>query len=420
MSVVRCCSPRPIGPRRTLASGSRSGPWRTLSTSSRSAAVNSSRRELLLSSTALVGGAAGAKAPVALAEGAESQAAPTAALELAPVPKIQLADDLEISRVIKGCWQLGGGHGGEPETDRTLGPAAVEDFPPFVEAGITTFDTADHYGPSEAVIGQYLYARPDHRGRVQVLTKFCCFGDMQRQAANLDFVEQCIDRSRQRLRMDKLDLLQFYWADYAIEGYVGAALHLAELQAQGKIRHIGVTNFDVPRLQEMLDAGVKIVSNQVQYSLLDRRPGVAMVDFCKERGIQLLTYGTVAGGFLSERYLGMDAREVVVNTYSKSKYGSVIGQAGGWGWLQELLQALSHIATKHGVSIADVATKWVLDQPTVAGVVVGARNALHVPDHQRMCSLVLDYGDLDSIQEVLEKGTQPTGDCYTWERGGRW
>lgn len=336
------------------------------------------------------------------------------------ITTVELAPGLQISQIIKGCWQLSGGHGGDRATNRTSGNAAVEDFQAFVDAGITTFDTADIYGPSEKLIGQYLEAHPAERPQVHVLTKFCCFGDNMRKAADFDFVEQSIDISREKLRLDTLDLVQFYWHDYSNPNYVQAAQHLAELQARGKIRHIGVTNFDVPRLEKMMDAGVNIVSNQVQYSLLDRRPEVAMVPFCQERGVALLPYGAVAGGFLSDKYLGVDQSRVRVDTYSKSKYGSVIGQTGGWDWLQELLQALSGVAAKHGVSIADVSAKWVLDKPQVAGVIVGARNANHVADHQRVCGLTLDGEDQSAIQAVLDRGVAPTSDCYTWERGGKW
>ncbi len=80
-------------------------------------------------------------------------------------------------------------------------------------------------------------------------------------------------------------------------------MHLEGLRKAGKIRHIALTNFDVPHLQQILDAGVQIVSNQVQYSVLDRRPEQGMATFCEAHGIALLCYGTIAGGFLTERYL---------------------------------------------------------------------------------------------------------------------
>jgi aryl-alcohol dehydrogenase-like predicted oxidoreductase len=77
---------------------------------------------------------------------------------------------------------------------------------------------------------------------------------------------------------------------------------------------------------------------KVQYSLLDRRPANVMASFCEANGMSILPYGVVAGGFLSDRYLNLSARDVSVDTYSKGKYASVLGQAGGWSWLQQLLQ----------------------------------------------------------------------------------
>ena len=109
-----------------------------------------------------------------------------------------------------------------------------------------------------------------------------------------------------------------------------------------------------------------------------------------------------------------------LDTYSKSKYGSVITQNGGWKWFQSLLLVLQSIAAKHDASIANVASRWVLDKPAVAGIIVGARNANHVQDHVKLASLKLDDEDLGRIDEVLATGKQAQGDCYDWERGGAW
>ena len=148
---------------------------------------------------------------------------------------------------------------------------------------------------------------------------------------------------------------------------------MAALRAAGKLRHLGLTNFDTQRLQIMLERGLPIVSNQVQYSLVDRRPEVAMAPFCQEHGVVLFTYGTLLGGLLSERYLGRaepGPRELT--TVSLRKYKQMIDAWGGWALFQELLQAASQVAERHGVSIANVAVRAILDRPAVAGVIVGA------------------------------------------------
>jgi aryl-alcohol dehydrogenase-like predicted oxidoreductase len=214
--------------------------------------------------------------------------------------------------------------------------------------------------------------------------------------------------------------VQFYWHDYGVKNYVTAALHLADLQSAGKIRTLGVTNFDTQRLAEIVDAGVPIVANQIQYSLLDTRPENGMAKYCVDKNITLLPYGTLAGGLLSDKFLGLNPQDVRVNTYSLSKYASVINQRGGWEWFQRLLTVLRQVADTHDVSIADVASRWVLQRPGVGGIIVGARNADHAAANAKVFAFDLNGEDAAKIQAVLDDGKRPTSDCYTWERGGPW
>ena len=159
--------------------------------------------------------------------------------------------------------------------------------------------------------------------------------------------EQAIDRSCRRLGMSTLDLLQFHWWDYADASYLDALRHLADLQAEGRIRHLALTNFDTERMRIIRDAGIKIVSNQVQYSLIDQRPEVQMVKFCQENSITLLTYGTVCGGLLSERYLGKpEPGRHELTTASLQKYKQMIDAWGGWSLFQELLGVLAAVGTE--------------------------------------------------------------------------
>jgi aryl-alcohol dehydrogenase-like predicted oxidoreductase len=99
------------------------------------------------------------------------------------------------------------------------------------------------------------------------------------------------------LGQERLDLVQFHWWDYGVPGWVQAAQALAALQREGLIAQLGGTNFDTPRTQAMLDAGVPLVAMQSQYSLLDRRAEHGFVGALQPRGVQLLCYGTLAGGF---------------------------------------------------------------------------------------------------------------------------
>nr|WP_306995393.1 aldo/keto reductase [Pseudoxanthomonas winnipegensis] len=224
-------------------------------------------------------------------------ALPASASATTGVPRATLAPGYDISRLIKGGWHLSGDHGA---IDRDQ---ALKDMASFVEAGITTFDCADIYTGVEEMIGDFRAAYPALAKSVRVHTKFVP------DLAALDrvdpaLVESSIDRSLRRLKQESLDLVQFHWWNFEIPGYVEAALELARLQRAGKIQHIGVTNFDVPHLAELLDAGVRVLSHQVQYSVLDHRPEHGMDAFCQANDIAFLCYGTVAGGFLSERWLG--------------------------------------------------------------------------------------------------------------------
>jgi aryl-alcohol dehydrogenase-like predicted oxidoreductase len=321
----------------------------------------------------------------------------------------EIADGYGISRVIKGGWHLAGDHGAvEPEQ-------AMRDMAAFVEAGITTFDCADIYTGVEALIGGFRARYPELSRRVQVHTKF--IPDL-RELAQVDaaYVERSIDRSLRRLELERLDLVQFHWWDYAVPGYVEAALQLAALRNKGKIANIGVTNFDVPRLTEVLDAGVPVITLQAQYSLLDTRPENGMIDLCREREIALLCYGTVAGGFLSERWLGRPEPGRDLTNRSLIKYRLIIEDFGGWALFQELLGALSIVARKHACDIATVASRVVLGWDSVAAVIVGATNVAHLAQNLRIDRLTLDAEDLATIHAVLRRRQGPDGDVYSLER----
>jgi aryl-alcohol dehydrogenase-like predicted oxidoreductase len=330
------------------------------------------------------------------------------------VERFQLAPRYTISRVIKGGWQLAGGHG-------SIGPEqALADMRRYVEAGVTTFDCADIYTGVEALIGQFLRRHRHALPPVQVHTKYVPDLGALPALARRD-VEAIVDRSLRRLGVERLDLVQFHWWDYDVPGYVEAALHLKSLQEAGKIRQIGVTNFDVPRLGEILAAGVPVVSHQVQYSVLDRRPERGMTAFCRQHGIALLCYGTVAGGFLSERYLGAPEPETPFENRSLTKYKLIIDEFGGWSLFQELLAALKAVADRHGASVATVASRYVLQKEGVGAAIVGARHARHLPDTLRLFRFTLDETDLAAIEGVVARARGPLGDVYALERvkGGR-
>jgi aryl-alcohol dehydrogenase-like predicted oxidoreductase len=330
------------------------------------------------------------------------------------VERFTLQNGYDISRIIRGGWQLAGGHG---DIDRAR---AIADMAAFVDAGVTTFDCADIYTGVEEMIGAFRGEMLRLRGAsalktFKVHTKFVpdyrLLGRMTRRD-----VETIIDRSLQRLRTDRLDLVQFHWWNYAAPGLEETALWLKDLQHAGKIDRIGGTNFDSLNARRMLDAGVPVVSMQTQYSLLDLRPENGLTALCSATGMKLLCYGTIAGGFLSSRWLDQpEPQEPLVNR-SLVKYKLIIDDFGGWHLFQELLHVLARIGAKHGVSITAVATRHVLDRPHVAGVIIGARYAEHLNDNISVFRFALDAADRAAIEAVLLRRTGPSGDAYTLER----
>ncbi|KAI5412407.1 hypothetical protein KIW84_057179 [Lathyrus oleraceus] len=150
------------------------------------------------------------------------------------------------------------------------------------------------------------------------------------------------------------------------------------------------------------------------------RPQQRMAELCHLTGVKLITYGTVMGGLLSEKFLDANVDNPfagpAINTPSLQKYKKMVDAWGGWGLFQGLLQTLKQVASKHGVSIATVAVKYILDQPAVAGSMVGVRLGLseHIQDCNAIFSLVLDADDLNSIREASGKGNdllKVIGDC---------
>lgn len=317
-----------------------------------------------------------------------------------------LAPGYRISRLIRGGWQLAGDHG-PVERGR-----AIDDMAAFPAAGITAFDCADIYTGVEAMIGEF---RERHGPLVKVHTKYA--PDVDALPPSREQVRATIDRSRQRLRQDRLNMVQFHWWRYEVEGAVQAARWLKELQDEGAIDTLGATNFDVPHLRAILDAGVPLVSHQVQYSLLDRRPENGMTSLLAERGMHLLAYGTLAGGFLTDRWLGAPEPDpATLGNRSLVKYRLIIDDFGGWMAFQRLLRTLRDVADRHDTTIAVVATRWVLDRPSVGAAIVGARYAAHLPESLAVFALRLDERDRAAIDAVLARHPGPSGDTFALER----
>ncbi len=326
--------------------------------------------------------------------------------------RFSIAPGFTISRIVKGGWQLSQGHSQDYREDPVEGMFA------FAEKGVTAFDCADIYTGVEELIGAFLAARRQRMGNhkdIQVLTKFVPDYDVL-SAINKAYVERIIDRSLRRLGVERLDMVQFSWWTYTIPGWVETALWLKELQQAGKINLISTTNFNTRATKEIVEAGVSLATAQVQYSLLDGRPEGSLIDLCEKHNINLLCYGTVAGGFLSEKWLGAAEPKPPFENRSLVKYKLMIDEFGGWELFQSLLKVLKTVAEKHHASLTNVASRYMLDRKQVAGIIIGARTSDHLAENLRVFDFKLDAEDEKLIADILRQRKGPSGDVFDIER----
>ncbi len=320
------------------------------------------------------------------------------------VARCVLAPGLEVSRVLTGLWQIADMERDGEALDLDAAAAAMA---PYVDEGLTTFDMADHYGSAEEIAGRF---RDQHGARAQVLTKWVpAPGKLTR-----DDVRSAVERALRRLRTPRIDLLQFHAWQYADPSWLDALWWLQELREEGLIAHLGLTNTDTAHFHLALESGIEVVSNQVCFSLLDQRAAGAMSALCQARDVKLLAFGTLAGGFLSDRWLGQAEPDWDgALTWSQMKYGRFIRLAGGWARFQALLRVLDGVARRHGVSIANVACRAMLDQPAVAGIIVGARlgHSEHIRDNRRLFEFELDAENQADIAAAVAELDPIPGDC---------
>ncbi len=314
-----------------------------------------------------------------------------------------LAPGLVIARIVTGLWQVADMERGGTLLDPVQGAAAMTDY---AAAGFDSFDMADHYGSAEVVTGHLLQS--DAGKGVAAFTKWCPAPGPMTAAV----VREGVQRSLDRMKTSCIDLLQFHWWTFDHPAYIDAMVELARLREEGLIRHLGLANFDTAHLRLLLAEGIPIASNQVCMSLLDRRGTEAMSALCLERGVRLLVYGVLGGGFLGERWVDA-AQPAQVSDWSKMKYRRFIDAIGGWDTLQAVLRAARDIGRKHGVSVSNVATRWVLEQPAVAAAIVGARlgESEHRADNLKPFAFALDDEDRTWLDAAFAHTRRLPGDC---------
>jgi aryl-alcohol dehydrogenase-like predicted oxidoreductase/enamine deaminase RidA (YjgF/YER057c/UK114 family) len=318
----------------------------------------------------------------------------------------ELAAGLTISKVVTGLWQIADMERDGRELDLD---AAARSMGAYVDAGFTTFDMADHYGSSELIAGTY---RTHHAGGrpVQLLTKWV----PEPGGTSREGVREAVERALERLQADRLDLLQFHAWSYADPRYLDELHYLDELRGEGLIAQLGLTNFDTAHLRLVLASGIEVVSNQICYSLLDQRAAGAMATLCEARGVKILAFGTLAGGFLSERWLGVaEPPPEALTTWSQMKYKRYIDAAGGWSAYQRVLVAVRGVADRTGLSMANVASRFILEQPAVGAVIIGARlgQSEHISERRRLLEGSLDPRSHDELRAALSALDPIHGDC---------
>ncbi|HXE77063.1 MAG TPA: aldo/keto reductase [Rhodanobacter sp.] len=312
---------------------------------------------------------------------------------------------LTICPVVMGLWQVADLERGGRVLDSTQAALAMK---AYFDAGLTTFDMADHYGSAEDIAGVF---RSRFGGdKTQLLTKWVPSpGPITKQD-----VRAAVQKSLRRLQAERIDLLQFHAWNYADPMWLDCLYWLHELKAEGLIAQLGLTNFNTAHLEMIVRSGIEIASNQVCYSLLDQRAAGPMTAACLRHGVKLLAFGTVAGGFLSGKWL--DRGEPPLDeslTWSQMKYKRYIDTAGGWQKFQALLRVLHEVSLARGMSLANVASRYILEQPGVAGVIVGARlgQSEHIAENKALLEQSLDDADKEKIQAALKELERIPGDC---------
>lgn len=313
-----------------------------------------------------------------------------------------LPDSTPLCRFMTDTWQIGGAPG-------TLDASSVtRAIDTLVDAGFTTFHLPHVAAQSYASAYQKLVGRAMSKD-VHFCTKLVLDAHALDSVCRRS-VQDCVDSALMRMSCERIHLLQLQWSDHSDERFVDVLGHLQDIKVDGKIRSVGTVNFPTKQLRYLHSQKITISSNQVSFSLVDRRPVVEMTDWCAEKGVGLLAYSTLGGGFIREKYLGLpEPTRRACSTASLLRFANLIRVWGGWSLFQELLYAVKLIADKYDVSMANVAVNWVLRQPSLSAVIVGARLGMasesdHTRSNMRTFDFSLDEDDISMLDNIAMKG----------------
>lgn len=307
------------------------------------------------------------------------------------VPQVDLAPGYPVSQFIKGGWQ-------------TIGRTndAVGNLLNFVRAGITTFETADTYTGGEELMGALRTAAQEQlplelSREIKFHTRFTA--PTRGTGPTVRDVTESVERSLSRIGVDRLDLVQLQWWNLDVPGLVDAGMVLSDLQQQGKIGLIGACNLGVGDLSTLLDAGVPITTNQVHFSLIDRRAENHLAVFCPAHGIGLMSFAPLAGGFLSDTWLDAPDPAGTDQLFSR-EFRALIDAGGGWAAYQRLIATLHTIASRQNLSVAQVAQRWVMQCGPSQAVLFGASSADRLDELLAIFDAPLNDDDVAEIEDA--------------------
>lgn len=307
------------------------------------------------------------------------------------------ATDLQITRIGFGSWAIGGGNwefGWGPQDDRQ----AIEAIQRAIDLGMNWIDTAAIYGlgHSEELVGQAV------RGmgrKPYIFTKCSMIWNDRRQigrSLKADSVRRECEASLRRLGVEQIDLYQIHWPNPEDEIEEGWA-EMARLQQEGKVRHIGVSNFSVEQMRRAQRIA-PIASLQPPYSLLDRAIESAILPFCQEHGIGVIVYSPMASGMLT----GAMTRERIANFPQDDwRRNDPDYQEPLLTRNLELAERLKRIGARQGRSAGEVAIAWTLRHPAVTGAIVGGRSAAQVSGIIHATEVRLTEDEVRDIEELV-------------------
>lgn len=325
------------------------------------------------------------------------------------LPTFEIAGEI-VTRLITGSctWQLAPG-----DTART--DVAVRGCAAYTAEGCRTFDCGDIYAGVEGLVGRFVATARGHSSELAKLVRLHTkvIPDVTDVATLRRRITASVLRSANRLGVPKLNLVNLHWWDWGVEGLDVAIDTLECLQRKGIVQTIGMTNIDTEHFEKY---GDRLVSVQINLSLVDRRPLTSgLVQAATSRGKAVLAHGCLCGGLIADEWLDKPAADLDQLRPGVTLNRVLIDEFGGWDAFQQLLRTLATVGRRHEATISQVAVAWVLAQPGVSAVVLGARDPLHVERAAAATDLRLVQDDLNDIAACVD-GRGPAGPIYDLER----